>query len=411
MRNFFLVRLLLFGWLFLSKQPALAQSDSAKAGQPVTTIKTDSTQRDVLDYVHRIFPRIKVSNDAAEQMPVGKVFAWILPSINYEPQTGLAVDLGGNVAFRTKGANVSSILPVIAYTQNKQFIFHTTANVWLPNNRYNLTTDWRYLHYPQYTYGLGSETSTNNALLISYDYVRLYQTLSRAVAPHLYIGGGYSLDYHWNIRPKETTGDGIPTPGYDLTSTTRTVSSGLTLNFLYDNRTNLLNPGAGFFANVRLRQNLRVLGSDQNYPSLMIDVRKYVNWPASTANILGFWTYNTLTLGGTPPYFDLSATGWDANSDMGRGHIQGRFRGRSLLYAESEYRFRILSSGLLGGVVFGNVQSVSEPITGHLSRLLPAGGAGLRIKLNKLSNVNFAIDYAIGTNGSRGLYFNIGELF
>ncbi len=383
--------------------------DSLTAYQPDSLPVTN--QRDVLDYVHRIFPRMHVTNEAEQQMPVGRLFAWILPSVSYEPQTRLAANIGGNIAFRTTGASVSSVYPILAYTQNKQLIFHTTANVWLPDNRYNLTTDWRVLHYPQLTYGLGGSTIPRNALLLSYDYVRLYQTLSRNVAPHLYLGGGYELDYHWNLQPKTTIGDPVPAPGYDLSSTTRTVSSGLTLNVLYDERTNLLNPGAGFFANVKLRGNFRFLGSDRNYPSLLIDVRKYINWPTSSPNILAFWSYNTLTLGGIPPYLDLPSTGWDANSNMGRGHIQGRFRGRELLYAETEYRFKILSNGLLGGVMFGNVQSVSQPLEGGMSGLLPAGGAGIRLKLNKLSGVNLAVDYAFGTAGSRSLYFNIGELF
>lgn len=383
-------------------------ADSVSAVSPVAG---DTDQRDLLDYVHQLFPRLNVRNDVSEEMPVGRIFAWILPSISYEPQTRLAANVGGNVAFRTKGANVSSILPVLAYTQNKQLIFHTTANIWLPGNRYNLTTDSRYLHYPQLTYGLGGATSTENALLLKYDYIRLYQTLSRRVASHTYVGGGYELDYHWNLQPQTSIGDPVPAPGYDLNSTARTVSSGLTLNFLYDERTNPINPRTGLFANVKLRGNFRFLGSDRTYPSLLIEVRKYINWPASTPNVLAIWSFNNLTLGGIPPYLDLPSTGWDANSNMGRGYIQGRFRGRNLLYAETEYRFRILNSGLLGGVVFGNVQSVSQPLEGGMSGLQPAGGAGLRLKLNKLSGVNLAVDYGIGADGSRSLYFNIGELF
>ncbi len=408
-----LFSLLAVGWfLAVCAGPTTARAqtpDSLTAYQPDGLPGTD--QRDVLDYVHQIFPRIHVTNEAEREMPVGRVFAWILPSVSYEPQTRLAANIGGNVAFRTTGANVSSVYPILAYTQNKQLIFHTTANVWLPGNRYNLTTDTRYLHYPQLTYGLGGATTTQNALLLSYDYIRLYQSLSRNVAPHLYVGGGYDLDYRWNIRPGTATGDAIFTPGYDLTSTTRTVSSGLTMNVLYDSRTNLINPGASFFANVKLRGNFRFLGSDSNYPSLLIDVRKYINWPASSPNMLAIWSFNTLTLGGTPPYLDLPSTGWDANSNMGRGYIQSRFRGRNLLYAETEYRFQILHNGLLGGVVFGNVQSVSQPMNGGLSGLLSAGGAGLRLKLNKLSGVNLAVDYGVGADGSRSVYFNIGELF
>ncbi|GAB4038444.1 BamA/TamA family outer membrane protein [Spirosoma gilvum] len=370
-----------------------------------------SNQRDILYYVQRLFPKLQFKNQDSVAMPVGKVFAWILPSIGYEPQTRLAAYLGGNLAYRATDANVSSIYPILAYTQNKQLIFHTASNLWFPRNRLNLTGDLRVMHYPQLTYGLGGFTNLQNSRLIDYNYVRFYQTVSRLVAPNLYVGGGYSLDYHWAIRPGEATGDPVPIGEYMLDGTTKTVSSGLTINLLYDSRTNMLNPKAGFFANVQLRTNFQLLGSDTNYQSLLVDVRKYINWPVTTPNILAFWSYTNLTLQGTPPYLDLPSTGWDANSNVARGYIQGRFRGKNLLYGEVEYRFRLMRNGVLGGVAFANAQMISEPITEQFAKLLPAAGAGLRVKLNKLSGVNFAVDYGIGADGSRSLYFNIGELF
>ena len=411
MRGFRLTSLLLGIGFYLTMPAAQAQPGLAVVEQPVVTPKIDSTQRDVLDYVHRIFPRINVNNEAAEQMPVGRVFAWILPSVSYEPQTRIAAYLGGNIAFRTARANVSSIYPTLGYTQNKQLVFHTPSNLWLPGNRFNITSDWRAMYYPQLTYGLGGYTSVQNAVLLSYNYIRLYQTLSRSVGRNLYVGGGYSLDYHWAIQSTETKGNAISTPGYDLSLLRKSVSSGLTLNLLYDGRSNLLNSGPGFFANVLVRDNRRWLGSDTNYQSMLIDVRKYISWPRRSPNILAFWSYNQLTLSGTPPYLDLPSTGWDANNNTGRGYIQGRFRGKNLLYAETEYRFSILHNGVLGGVLFTNVQTVSEPQSNQFVRLQPAGGAGLRLKLNKISGVNLAVDYSVGTGNSRGVYFNIGELF
>lgn len=387
---------------------ALAQSkDSVVIEIPTADF---SDQRDVVYYAQQWFPWLHLKNQDSTIMPTGRVFAWILPSIIYEPHTRLAAYLGGSIAYRAKQANISSIYPTLGYTQNKQLVFHTASNLWLPNNRFNVMADWRAMYYPQWTYGLGSYTSQANAILLSYSYIRLYQSLSRAVRPNLYVGGGYSLDYHWNIQQSDSRGDGVETPEYDLTQS-RSVSSGLSMNILYDSRGNLLNPKAGWFTNVQFRFNLRGLGSDSNYQSLLIDVRKYVRLPAQSANLLAIWSYNSLTLNGNPPYLDLPSTGWDANNNQGRGYIQGRFRSKNLLYAETEYRFRILRNGLLGGVAFVNTHLVTESVTGQLSRLIPAGGAGLRVKLNKLSNVNFAADYAVGLDGSRSIYFNIGELF
>ena len=82
-----------------------------------------------------------------------------------------------------------------------------------------------------------------------------------------------------------------------------------------------------------------------------------------------------------------------------------------MIYAEAEYRFGILNNGLLGGVVFGNVQSFSRNIATQLSLLAPGFGAGLRVKLNKSSNTNLCIDYGFGMNGSKGLFLNLGEVF
>jgi hypothetical protein len=38
-------------------------------------------------------------------------------------------------------------------------------------------------------------------------------------------------------------------------------------------------------------------------------------------------------------------------------------------------------------------------------------GAALRIKLNKFTRTNLAIDYAFGADGTKGLFFNLGEVF
>jgi hypothetical protein len=80
-------------------------------------------------------------------------------------------------------------------------------------------------------------------------------------------------------------------------------------------------------------------------------------------------------------------------------------------YLEGEYRFRLTRSGLLGMVVFANVQSYKENITSGKEVLAPAGGTGLRLKLNKNSGANLCIDYGIGQNGSQGFFVNIGEVF
>lgn len=154
------------------------------------------------------------------------------------------------------------------------------------------------------------------------------------------------------------------------------------------------------------------MGSQSNWSSLQIDARKYVHFPANSKNILAFWGFAWLTTSKTtPPYLMLPSTGWDDQNNTGRGYIQSRFRGKNMYYYENEYRFGITRNGLLGGVVFANVQSFSADLSDEYKKLLFGYGVGLRIKLNKHSNTNLCIDYGFGQNNSHGFFANIGEVF
>ena len=82
-----------------------------------------------------------------------------------------------------------------------------------------------------------------------------------------------------------------------------------------------------------------------------------------------------------------------------------------MFYLETEYRFKISHNGLIGGVAFINAQAVSEWPSNNFETIAPAVGTGMRIKFNKHSKTNIAIDYGIGTGGSQGLFVNLGEVF
>ncbi|MFX8681218.1 hypothetical protein ABTM69_21425, partial [Acinetobacter baumannii] len=71
----------------------------------------------------------------------------------------------------------------------------------------------------------------------------------------------------------------------------------------------------------------------------MIDARKYITFPRRSKNTLALWSYNWLTVDGTPPYLLLPSTGWDDQYNTGRGYIQSRFRGKQMVYFETEYRY------------------------------------------------------------------------
>lgn len=375
--------------------------------------KDISNQKDIIDLGQSLLNKPSfIKRDTVKKKP-GHIYFSGAPSIGYSLSSGWAVILVANAAFYTseeKEAKLSNIYTDAVYTQNKQFVFHLQSNIWTKGNRFNIVNDWRYYNYPQKSYGLGGYTDANNYANQTYKYLRLYQIVLKNIKPNWYAGLGYSFDYHYDIV--QTDGDVqviSDINSYGLSSTS--LSSGLIANLLFDNRLNSINPAGGSYANIVYRANLTALGSNSTWHSLLMDLRKYIPFPRRSENILAFWSYNWFTLAGNPPYLDLPSTGWDTYSNTGRGYIQGRYRSKDMIYLEAEYRFKISPSGLFGGVVFANAQSFSEYPSNSFKTVAPAAGFGLRIKFNKYSRTNIAIDYGFGQGGSQGIFVNLGEVF
>jgi outer membrane protein assembly factor BamA len=372
-----------------------------------------NNQVDLVDVGRSFMRGQKLTRKDTVQQKAGKLHISALPVAGYTLQTGFAGVLSSNFAFYTSEqsqANLSNVLTSITYSQYQQVIFPVQANIWTRGNKYNIQTDWRYLAYPSLTYGLGGNTSADSGYNIDYGYLRLHQAILRTVARGLYLGVGYDFDLFWDVQQINPPAGKTDFQRYGLTK--RATASGVSLHLLYDDRRNPINPEKGSYLSVIYRPNFTFLGSDNNWQSLLIEGREYVRFPGSTHNVFAFWSYDWLTVGnGNPPYLLLPSTGWDAYSNTGRGYIQGRYRSKNMLYLESEYRFGITANGLLGGVVFANAQSFSEPSSGQFAYLIPGYGAGVRISLNKFSRTNLCVDYGWGIHGSGGFFVNLGEVF
>ncbi|RZL02212.1 MAG: hypothetical protein EOO62_22895, partial [Hymenobacter sp.] len=363
------------------------------------TSATAPAPLDVADVAHRLYARIPAHDSAGLQH--GHRMLLLVPVVGYSQQTSGVAELALSSAFQRPGANVSTVTGAAEYTLNEQLIFTLTSAIWLPDNRWALLGDYRVMKYPQSTYGLGMYTSTSeNVVSMDYKYLRVYQTVLRRVAPAWYLGAGLQLDDHWDIVSRNRRREVSTISHYPFGVSDRSISVGPVFSLLHDSRANAINPQGGYLLNVQYRPNLQALGSDTNYQSLIVEGRLYLHPSPRSANILALWSYNALTLHGNPPFLDLPATGWDMYGNTGRGFIQGRFRGKNLVYGEAEYRFGLTRNRLLGGVVFANAQSVTELdytrrqgiVDGNFEKVVPALGTGLRLNLNKASRTNLAID-------------------
>lgn len=381
------------------------QTDTLVAA-PKDTIR----QKDLYDLISSIFHKQTPGDKKTTVIGTKPVFS-VLPAVGYTLQTRLAVTLSGNIAFRiSPNSRISTISSNAAYTQNKQLIIPIQSNIWAKDNSYNFVGDIKFYKYPQSTFGLGSNSSALNNNPMDYTLFRFYETVMKKITGNLYMGAGFIIDNHANVS-QQGNPDGSLSDYARYGEASTTTSAGLTVNALVDLRDNAINPTGGFYAAMVYRNNKKFLGSTSEWRSLVIDVRKYYRFPENSNNVLAFWSYDWLVLNGRPPYLDLPANTWDQYNGTGRGYIQGRYRGAQMVYLESEYRFGITKNGLLGGVAFINGESFSgEPGTG-LQAIQPGYGAGLRIKLNKVSKTNICIDYGMGNQHSKGVFVTVGEIF
>lgn len=369
-------------------------------------------QRDIIDVALMVLHKNPDKRLDSAEGKSRKLYLAVSPIIEYTLSTGFTGGIAGNGAFYTsvkQPTNLSSFLGAVKYTQKKQFLLPIQSSLWTPGNKFNMLGDWRYLNYPQDTYGIGGFTTSADRYIVSYKQLRLYEFALRNIGKHFYAGAGYQLDYHWGIAELD-----VP-PGrftdYKLYGfNNRSSSSGIALQLIYDSRKNSINPeGGSAYGGIKFLQNSTLLGSSGNWNSLLIDLRKYFS--VGHKNVLAFWLYSVVTLSGNPPYLDLPGTGTDTYNNVGRGYELGRFIGKKLADLEAEFRFGITRNGLLGGVVFCNAESVSELNSNKFQAILPAVGVGLRIKFNKFSNTSVCLDYGAGIRGSKGFSGNLGEVF
>ena len=386
-------------------------ADSALAVK-TTNDSLNYGQKDIADVLDADFFHLFFGKTDTVAKKKNKFYKAILPGIGYSLTTKFVATVAAVASFYTdnpNSVNLSEIKLAGNYTQRGQIIVPFQTYIWTKKNNYNIPGEMAYYKYPQFTYGLGGKTSLQNFTKLQYNYLRIRYPILRKVVTYFYLGGGYALDYRWEIKEL------IPPSGIDDLKLygfkQRSSSSGVTANMLYDNRRNFINPERGFYANIVYRPNFVKMGSDENWQSLLVDVRKYFKLKKNSNNVLALWSYNWLILTGNPPYLDLPATSWDAYNNQGRGFIQDRFKDKKLIAFEAEYRFTLSRNGLFGAVVFANAQSVSGWASNNFNDIWPAAGIGLRIKLNKHTNTNLAIDFAVGKGGSQGFFGNMGEIF
>ena len=344
---------------------------------------------------------------------VGVLYFSVMPSTNSSIRGGKLILSSINAGFylgEPKTTYISSVYFVPYTNLAQQYGFMSTQNLWTSNNLWNIPGDFKIQKLSPYSYGLGSSSPSTDQFVIDYNYIRMYITGNRKLRNYIYGGVGLNYDRHYDVKINPKPVQPNPFDSYAVGAGSSSFSSlGMTLNLLFDNRRNSINPDKGFYSTLVYRINPGFLGNDNVWTSLYVDARRYFRLPTEKRKIIALWAFYWGAYGNVP-YLNLPGTGMEYNARSGRGYSLGRFRGKQMLYLESEYRFTFTSNGLFGGVLFANLQSLEEPITHQFNYVNPGAGFGARIKFNKASNINLDLDFGFGKD-SFNFYINLGELF
>ena len=185
------------------------------------------------------------------------------------------------------------------------------------------------------------------------------------------------------------------------------IASSIMLNFIIDKRDNQLNPYKGIYFNMYSRLSYEWLGSTTEYQFIQYDYRQYWEMPWLNKNILGVWATGAFTFGDAL-YTGLPAIASDPFLRSGRGWTAGRLKGMDMMYTEMEYRMPIYN--LIGAVAFVNGSQFSD-MDRNYGKFKAGYGFGLRMKLNKESRSNFALDFGWNEDGYAGFYMQLNETF
>jgi hypothetical protein len=404
-----------------------------------------------------LFIAVGLSEPSEAAPQAFKPFLTILPVIGSNPTqgvlAGVAVILGIYLG-DPKTTTISNISANILYTTKNQFLSGINSVLMLENNEWQLQGDWRFLVFNQDTFGLGTgptpvstgfkpaagtgftlngfgtTSAIEGAQPMDLNLLRIRENfLKKAWLDSFYIGPGFSFDRYYAIHDKLLDLGASPpviTSHYAYSQAlgfnpSQYNISGVSLNLLWDSRDSTINPYRGHYGSISYQWNPTWLGSAKDSSLLTLEYRGYFGLdPAIPRNLIAVWFMAQTTVTGQLPYLGLPAIGWDARNRTGRGYVQGRFRGTAELYGEVEYRFRITRNGLLGGVVFANVNTFSSAPVSYLGffnqgenlfdHLRPAGGVGLRFMMSRQSRTNITLDFTVAEK-TFGLYFGAGEAF
>ncbi len=341
------------------------------------------------------------SAEATEQDDGGSLIP--LPVIFYQPETGLGFGITAINYYRASPRDTisppSSLSLVGIYTTKNQLILGVWGDMYLDEDRWRISSGVSFSKFPTKYWGIGNDTPDS----AEEDYTP--QTLTLQLWPQKNVATGWYAGLAANVIDRKITevaDSGLiesgSAPGVDDEQ-----AIGLGGSLIRDTRDNRVYPRRGSYHKLLVDLFADVWFGDNGFGVYTLDLRRY--FPVARTHLVALQALGIAT-SGEPPFDLYPQLGGES---LLRGYFQGRYRDRSLLAFQGEYRLPVIwKFGAVGFVGLGQV----APEIGDfgLDRFWVAGGAGIRFLLAKKEGLNIRADFAFG-EGSSGFYLSLGEAF
>jgi outer membrane protein assembly factor BamA len=247
-------------------------------------------------------------------------------------------------------------------------------------------------------YGIGNNTSEDDEEDYTPRYTRLRVTIERRLFSAFRLGVGYLFEYS---ELEEVEEDG-KLDRVGILGSEGGVVSGATVLASWDTRDNIFSASSGQYYQLTVDLNGDATGSEYNFGRYVLDLRGYIStFPNHVLASQGYLGVQT----GDPPFQQLFLFG---GQNLMRGHYLGRFRDKSMIAVQAEYRI-VPIWWRLGAVVFAAVGDVGDkPSSFTPGDFKYSIGGGIRFVLNRAEGVALRLDFGFG-KGDSGFYITLGE--
>ena len=195
----------------------------------------------------------------------------------------------------------------------------------------------------------------------------------------------------------------IPSPFLDFALSTGTRLEDVSFIVRLDHRDHVYAPSDGSLTNLTLSSR-KVTGllKPRRYEKYKFDYNRY----RPLENAVLAYRVSACYVGSESPFYDVCSFG--SNSDL-RGYTTGRYRDRSQVTAQIEYRRPI--AGRWAWAAFAGVGAIASTFSDlSTDELLPAAGAGIRFTVSEEQRISLRVDFARGADEST-LHISVGEAF